>query len=211
MGEKTEHNPTALDAWQFVQAVIVGLVVTQALETIYLQLKAYVQNADVYRVLDINNSIFWSNALMAMVFFSLLARFYLGAFRFKQLSDERPNFAKGVRDFILACALFSVFYFLASSLGDKRAFIFFALSLHVVDSVWFLFASIGGYWGGDKSEPFREIYLPSFFLFLSVASLTVLKCFPPDAALTGLFVIGLYDFYMLKKFYESGEKRFGWS
>lgn len=197
-------------SWITAQSIIVGLVVKEALVEIYKNVGYRVRNEE--SLLGLVGSFSLSQSLLYLSFFSLLIRFYLGAFRFSQISEEGGNKRfVSIKNFIGSCTLFTFFFFMASSLDDTRSFVRCVLGLHLVDGLWF-FAT---YIQSNKHNLQDKKKVSAFFLKLTLATIVVLlliMCFEFNPFFSILFLIGIsiFDLIALWDFYFASTPKFIW-
>ena len=122
-------------SWITAQSIIVGLVVKEALVNIHANMEPVVKKEDTGLALLSTFSL--PQFIVYLAFFSLLIRFYLGAFRFSQIREGESSRFVSIKNFIGSCTMFTFFFFMASSLGDTRSFVRFVLCLHLIDGIWF--------------------------------------------------------------------------
>jgi len=190
--------------WVTAQAVIVGLVIKEALVQIYDNIEPSVSVANGF--FDISD-LDLSSTFLYFVFFLMLARFYMGAYRFGQIDESDRSFVSSIINFLGGCILFTFFFFMASSLGHPHSFIKYVFWLHLVDLVWFSVTILLCLKKGWK----KKIKIASTFLLLTFSTIgALLFCSNVLNILIFLFIISIIDLLVLLPFYTEGDVRFWW-
>lgn len=205
MGGSAGNGNNLQTSWVTAQAVIVGLVITEALKKLHENIEPVISSqVDIKEHLSYFD---WSVFLTFFIFLLLLVRFYLGALRFSQIREDdgdQPISGKIV-DGIGATILFTFFFFMAASLDEAKSFIKYIFLLHLADLIWF--AGIRFMARGYK----KRTKVSNVFLVLTIITLVfffVIK--DTNCRMIFLIFISIVDFVVLSKFYLESDVKFVW-
>jgi hypothetical protein len=116
-----------------VISLLLALIVRAALEALFHPL---VQRGGSWGEI---RGIAW---LQCTVFFVLLLRFYLGSIRHASAEPKQLHFGVRAVNFVIAFAIFCLFYLIALSVARPDLFYPLVIVLHLVDACWFAIALI---------------------------------------------------------------------
>ncbi len=192
-------------SWVTAQAVIVGLVITEALLKLYNNVDPIISTQS--SIHDHLKHFEFSVFLSFLVFFVLLVRFYLGALRFSQIPEgSLPQNAFGkIVDGIGASVLFTFFFFMASSLDDPSSFIKYIFFLHIADVCWFILKILS-----VKDDKNRRRISITFLILSIVTVLFFIICKDTSYRMIFLILISILDFIILLRFYTNKETKLIW-
>lgn len=196
----------------FLMTVFLGLVVRSGLETMLTPVfppDSPRRPMDLGAVVEgLASPVVRLQYSQLLVFLLLLARFYLGAFRFHEIaSSRRGSLVDRAIDLVGTLLLFIGLYALSKVVTSTSDFYLVAVALHVLDATWFILVVLL-FWKDRAVRKVAGIYLAWDALTLVVFVLLLLTLsdsrtdfYLQYACLVTLIIITAIDFVVLRDFY----------